>query len=467
MVYINKGDFLWVEAVGHGSNRATPMAIGARVLRLQDSHIVILDDEGNTYTGNILVALNPYRDLAIYTPDHVRLYRNRRFGDLPPHIFAMADNAYENMRSSGKPQCVIITGKTCENLAFGNAKTIRNNNSSRFGKFIDLHFNSSGAIVNAKIEQYLLEKSRIVSHAPGEQNYHVFYSLLAGLDNVEKRELELGSPADYHLLTQKRNNFHQPETPDGIPSFSEIRGAMKVLMFKEAEISSIVKILAALLHIGNIGYKVSDDNTVQINDIVCLTRVANILQVNPNDVADSLTGKTMLAKGERIRLYFDACQALDARDAFIKGVYGRLFDYIIRRINETIYKHQNKSVETTSIGVLDIYGFESMPHNSLEQLCINYANERLQQIFLRDIFKLEQAEYEAQRINWHRIDYVDNHHVLEMIAMQPMSILNVIDDESIFPQATDHTLLHKLHSNHSRNEQHYIRPKSDLSKIFG
>ncbi|KAI1716481.1 myosin head (motor domain) domain-containing protein [Ditylenchus destructor] len=520
MVYINKGDFLWVEAVGHGPNRASPMAIGARVLRLQDSHIVILDDEGNerrlnadqririmhptsiqgvedmiqlsdlheasilrnlfirfkekliyTYTGNILVALNPYRDLAIYTPDHVRLYRNRRFGVLPPHIFAMADNAYENMRSSKNPQCIIITGESgagktesaklvlkflatisgqhsCVEQqilesnpimeAFGNAKTIRNNNSSRFGKFIDLQFNSSGAIVNAKIEQYLLEKSRIVSHAPGEQNYHVFYSLLAGLDNHEKRELELRSPADYHLLTQKRNNFHQPETPEGIPGFAEIRGAMKVLMFKEAEISSIVKILAALLHIGNIGYEVSDDNTVQISDTVCLTRVANILQVNPNDVADSLTGKTMLAKGERIRLYFDACQALDARDAFIKGIYGRLFDYIIRRINETIYKPQKKSVETTSIGVLDIYGFESMPHNSFEQLCINYANERL------------------QRINWHRIDYVDNHPVLEMIAMQPMSILNVIDDESIFPQATDHTLLHKLHSNHSRNEQHYF-----------
>lgn len=230
--------------------------------------------------------MNPYTSLPIYTGETVRLYRHKRIGELPPHIFAIADNAYANMRTTQRDQCVIISGESGAGKtestklvlqflatvsgqhswieqqvleanpimeAFGNAKTVRNDNSSRFGKYIDIHFNASGAIEGARIEQYLLEKSRIVSQANEERNYHVFYCLLAGLNKDEKAELELTTAADYHYLSQGR--CFTADGRNDASDFSEIRSAMKVLMFKEPEIWSIFKILAALLHLGNVKYQ--------------------------------------------------------------------------------------------------------------------------------------------------------------------------------------------------------------------
>uniref|UniRef100_A0A183V3G8 Unconventional myosin heavy chain 6 n=1 Tax=Toxocara canis TaxID=6265 RepID=A0A183V3G8_TOXCA len=436
-----------------------------------------------TYTGSILVAVNPYMDLPIYTAEQIRLYRNRRIGELPPHIFAIADNAYTNMRRTGRNQCMIISGESGAGKtestklvlqflamvsgqhswieqqvleanpimeAFGNAKTIRNDNSSRFGKYIDIHFTGNGAIEGAKVEQYLLEKSRLVSQALGERNYHIFYCLLAGLSAAEKDELSLTSPQDYYYLTQGK--MLEAEGRNDAADLAEMRSAMKVLMFKDAEIWQIFRILAALLHIGNIKYTATILNNMEateIKDKAGVTRVAKLLQVDERSLVNALTTRSLITRDERVVSCLSAEQSLDIRDALVKGIYGRLFLYIINRINEAIYKPRKDGQRRYSIGVLDIFGFENFNTNSFEQLCINYANEHLQQFFVRHIFKLEQEEYDSEKINWRQIEFADNQNVLDLIAHQQMSIMSLIDEESIFPkvsasidlsQRTDHLI---------------------------
>uniref|UniRef100_A0A914DZP4 Myosin-VIIa n=1 Tax=Acrobeloides nanus TaxID=290746 RepID=A0A914DZP4_9BILA len=353
--------------------------------------------------------------------------------------------------------------------AFGNAKTVRNDNSSRFGKYIDIHFNANGAIEGARIEQYLLEKSRIVSQANDERNYHIFYCMLAGLSQQEKSELELTTAADYFYLAQ--GHCLKAEGRNDASDLAEIRSAMKVLMFKEPEVASILKILAALLHIGNIKYQVSTINNLEateIRDQANIKRIAKLLQLDDNLLVTALTNRTFITRNERVVSRLNAAQALDARDGLVKGIYDRLFTHIVKRINDAIYRPQKESKRhRTSIGILDIFGFENFKSNSFEQLCINYANEHLQQFFVRHVFKLEQSEYDSENINWRKIEFIDNQFALELIATRPMSIMSLIDEESIFPKGTDQTMLNKLHQNHAKNERLYIKPKSDLSKSFG
>ncbi|XP_045511744.1 myosin-VIIa [Colias croceus] len=544
MVIVTRGDYIWIEPV---SGREFDVAIGARVLAAEGRRIRVRDDDGQeqwlpperrikamhatsvhgvedmislgdlheagilrnlliryndnliyTYTGSILVAVNPYQILPIYTADQIKLYKERKIGELPPHIFAIGDNAYAHMRRYGQDQCIVISGESGAGKtestklilqylaaisgkhswieqqileanpileAFGNAKTVRNDNSSRFGKYIDIHFNSNGVIEGAKIEQYLLEKSRIVFQGPEERNYHVFYCLLAGLSKEEKKKLELGDASEYRYLSAGGN--FSCEGRDDAAEFADIRSAMKVLLFTEAEIWEILKLLAAVLHCGNIKYEATVVDNLDATEIIeqsNVRRVGNLLGVPVPSLINALTRKTLFAHGETVVSTLSKNQSVDIRDAFVKGIYGRLFVTIVKKINAAIYKP--KATMRTAIGVLDIFGFENFDHNSFEQFCINFANENLQQFFVRHIFKLEQEEYNHEGINWQHIEFVDNQDALDLIALKQLNIMALIDEESKFPKGTDQTMLAKLHKTHGLH-RNYLKPKSDINTSFG
>uniref|UniRef100_A0A4W6D9R3 Myosin VIIA n=1 Tax=Lates calcarifer TaxID=8187 RepID=A0A4W6D9R3_LATCA len=438
-----------------------------------------------TYTGSILVAVNPYQLLPIYTPDQIRLYTNKKIGEMPPHIFAIADNCYFNMQRNNKDQCCIISGESGAGKtestklilqflaaisgqhswieqqvleatpileAFGNAKTIRNDNSSRFGKYIDIHFNKRGAIEGAKIEQYLLEKSRVCRQAPDERNYHVFYCILKGMPPEMKAKLGLGLATDYSYLTM--GNCTECDGRDDLSDYSSILSAMKVLMFTETENWEISKLLAAILHMGNLRFEGTSHFTV--------------FSLEPKDVMVCLTTRTLITRGESVATPLSVEQGLDVRDAFVKGIYGRLFVWIVDKINAAIYRPPSceSDVIRRSIGLLDIFGFENFIVNSFEQLCINFANENLQQFFVRHVFKLEQEEYNLEDISWKHIEFTDNQDALDMIANKPMNIISLIDEESKFPKGTDATMLYKLNSQHKLNS-YYIPPKNSYETQFG
>ncbi|XP_041355506.1 myosin-VIIa-like isoform X2 [Gigantopelta aegis] len=554
MVILGKGDHVWMDPEVSGD---FAVAIGAQVQFSESGRIKVVDDDGHehwidgkrnirhmhptsvegmedmiglgdlneagilrnlfirymenqiyTYTGSILVAVNPYQILPIYTGDQIKLYRDKKIGELPPHIFAIADNSYSSMKRYDHDQCIIISGESGAGKtestklilqflaaisgqhswieqqileanpimeAFGNAKTIRNDNSSRFGKYIDIHFNRKGVIEGARIEQYLLEKSRIVHQAHDERNYHIFYCMLAGLSAEDKKKLELTEASHYHYLVQRDGPLIKGggiicEGRDDTKEFADIRSAMKVLMFDESEMWSILKILGALLHMGNIKYneiEIDHIDATEIQDISFIKRAARLLEVDTQDMIDSLTTKTIFTKGESVTSTINNVSAIDVRDACVKGIYGRMFVWIVDKINHAIFRPKDgPSQYRKSIGVLDIFGFENFDTNSFEQLCINYANENLQQFFVRHIFKLEQQEYNLEGISWSHIEFVDNQDALDLIAVKPMNIMALVDEESKFPQGTDQTMLNKLHQHH-RSNNNYLKPKSAFNTTFG
>ncbi|NXY23753.1 MYO7A protein, partial [Atrichornis clamosus] len=455
-----------------------------------------------TYTGSILVAVNPYQLLPIYSPEQIRLYTNKKIGEMPPHIFAIADNCYFNMQRNNKDQCCIISGESGAGKtestklilqflaaisgqhswieqqvleanpileAFGNAKTIRNDNSSRFGKYIDIHFNKRGAIEGAKIEQYLLEKSRVCRQAQDERNYHVFYCMLRGMSMEQKKKLGLGKATDYNYLAM--GNCTTCDGRDDSKEYANIRSAMKVLMFTDTENWEISKLLAAILHMGNLQYEARTYDNLDACEVVqsaSLITAATLLEVDPQDVMNCLTSRTIITRGETVSTPLSMEQALDVRDAFVKGIYGRLFVWIVEKINAAIYRPPSQELKSIrrSIGLLDIFGFENFTVNSFEQLCINFANENLQQFFVRHVFKLEQEEYNLENINWQHIEFTDNQDALDMIAIKPMNIISLIDEESKFPKGTDATMLNKLNSQHKLNTN-YIPPKNNYETQFG
>nr|XP_023648220.1 unconventional myosin-VIIa [Paramormyrops kingsleyae] len=550
MVILQQGDYVWLDLKA-GKEFGVP--IGAVVKLCDSGQIQVLDDEGNehwispqnatnikpmhptsihgvedmirlgdlneagilrnlliryrehliyTYTGSILVAVNPYQLLPIYSADQIRLYTNKKIGEMPPHIFAIADNCYFNMQRNNKDQCCIISGESGAGKtestklilqflaaisgqhswieqqvleanpileAFGNAKTIRNDNSSRFGKYIDIHFNKRGAIEGAKIEQYLLEKSRVCRQARDERNYHIFYCMLKGMTPEQKKKLGLGKATDYTYLTI--GNCTVCDGRDDMKEYSNIRSAMKVLMFTDTENWEISKLLAAILHLGNLRYEARTYDNLDACEVVrCpdLITAATLLEVDPKDLMNCLTSRTIITRGETVSTPLSMEQALDVRDAFVKGIYGRLFVWIVDKINAAIYKPPSTEPKAVrrSIGLLDIFGFENFTNNSFEQLCINFANENLQQFFVRHVFKLEQEEYNLENINWQHIEFTDNQDALDMIAIKPMNIISLIDEESKFPKGTDTTMLNKLNSQHKLNTN-YIPPKNTYETQFG
>lgn len=549
MVIVSKGEHVWLDNTGGGE---FDVPIGALVKLADSGQIQVVDDEGKehwiqsslanklrimhptsvngvddmiqlgdlneagilhnlfiryynhqiyTFTGSILVAVNPYQLYSIYDADHVKKYKNRKLGDLPPHIFAVADNAYSHMKREAHDQCVIISGESGAGKtestklilqflaavsgqhswieqqileanpvleAFGNAKTVRNDNSSRFGKYIDVHFNKTGQIEGAKIDQYLLEKSRLVSQMPDERNYHIFYRMLSGMSRDERELLNLTDASDYCYLTQ--GNCISCEGMDDSEEFAIIKGAMKVLMFSQDDSWNIFKLLAAILHIGNLEFEATIRSTVDACDITDHELgkvVAGLLEVSYENLIEAFTSRSTFARGEMIFSPVSAVKAVDIRDAFVKGIYGRIFVWIVNKINAAIFTDKlDRSAFRSSIGVLDIFGFENFNSNSFEQLCINYANENLQQFFVQHIFKLEQEEYNKEDIKWQHISFVDNQNVLDLLAQKPMNIIALVDEESRFPKGSDATMLQKINTHHKRSKL-FLPPVNSTSSLFG
>lgn len=441
-----------------------------------------------TYTGSILVAVNPYKMYDMYGLDMVKKYEGQILGTLPPHLFAVGSAAY-GMLPRGN-QVVVISGesgsgktestklimqylaavnKSPSNLiteqileasplleSFGNAKTVRNDNSSRFGKFLEVHF-KQGVILGAKVTEYLLEKSRIVTQAPEERNYHVFYELLAGLADEEKLKYGLLSADKYFYLNQG-GNCEIDGKYDG-EDFQSLMSAMQVLGFTSEEQDTIFRILASVLHLGNVYFHRKQlkhgQEGVEIGSDAEIRWTGHLLRLDVDGIKEALTTKTTEARNERVLTALNIDQALDARDAFAKALYSSLFTWLVARINHIVYKGTKK---TTAISILDIFGFEDFKENSFEQLCINYANENLQVYFNKHIFKLEQQEYAKEKIQWQNIAYNDNLPVIQLLSKKPVGILHLLDDESNFPRATDVSFLEKCHYNHALNEL-YSRPR--------
>uniref|UniRef100_A0A8C2GIK2 Myosin VIIBb n=1 Tax=Cyprinus carpio TaxID=7962 RepID=A0A8C2GIK2_CYPCA len=455
-----------------------------------------------TYVGSVLVAMNPYQMLPIYTAEQVDLYHRRKLGELPPHIFAIADSCYYNMRRKNRNQCCIISGESGAGKtestklilqflaavsgqhswveqqiiqanpvleAFGNAKTIRNDNSSRFGKYVEIFFNKEGAIEGAHMEQYLLEKSRVCHQAPQERNYHIFYCMLSGMPSDHKKTLSLGDASQFKYLSE--GNCLTCDGRDDTEEFGRIRSALKILTFSDRDCWEIFKLLAAILHMGNIDFQSTIMNNMDSSDVMSSSHfsvTAKLLEVDDAVLEKSLTHRSFMTNREIVTKPLSSEKAIHTRDAFAKAIYGRLFVWMFTKINSAIHKPQTDKPTYTrkSIGLLDIFGFENFRQNSFEQLCINYANEHLQQFFVRHIFKLEQDEYSKEGISWKHIAFNDNQKILDLLAVKPLNILALIDEESTFPKGTDATMLNKMNKEHDGNKL-YMSSKSNHGMQFG
>ncbi|XP_077439369.1 unconventional myosin-IXb isoform X4 [Vanacampus margaritifer] len=449
-----------------------------------------------TYAGSILIAINPFKFLPIYNPKYVKLYENHQLGKLEPHIFAIADVAYYAMLRKKVNQCIVISGESGSGKtqstnflihcltalsqkgyasgvertilgagpvleAFGNAKTAHNNNSSRFGKFIQVHYLETGVVRGAVVEKYLLEKSRLVSREKNERNYHVFYYLLLGASEEERKEFKLLPPEDYFYL--KQQNFMIEEEEDLHHDFERLQQAMEMVGFLPATKKQIFSVLSAILYLGNVTYQKKStgrDEGLEVGPPEVLATLSDLLKVKEELLVEALTKRKTVTVNDKLILPYSHSEAITARDSMAKSLYSALFDWIVLRINHALLNKRDmeESVPRLSIGVLDIFGFEDFETNSFEQFCINYANEQLQYYFNHHIFNLEQEEYQAEGITWHNIDYTDNVGCIHLTSKKPTGLLYLLDEESNFPHATDETLLAKFKQQHQGNKYFLSTP---------
>ncbi|XP_059953056.1 unconventional myosin-IXa isoform X3 [Mesoplodon densirostris] len=453
-----------------------------------------------TYVGSILIAINPFKFLPIYNPKYVKMYDNHQLGKLEPHIYAVADVAYHAMLQHKRNQCIVISGESgsgktqstnflihhltalsqkgfasgVEQIilgagpvleAFGNAKTAHNNNSSRFGKFIQVNYQETGTVLGAYVEKYLLEKSRLVYQEHNERNYHVFYYLLAGASEEERLAFHLKQPEEYHYLNQ---DCFTVEGEDLRHDFERLQLAMEMVGFLPKTRRQIFSLLSAILHLGNICYKKKTyrDDSIDICNPEVLPVVSELLEVKEEMLFEALVTRKTVTVGEKLILPYKLAEAVTVRNSMAKSLYSALFDWIVFRINHALMnsKDLEQNTKTLSIGVLDIFGFEDYENNSFEQFCINFANERLQHYFNQHIFKLEQEEYRAEGISWHNIDYIDNTCCINLISKKPTGLLHLLDEESNFPQATNQTLLDKFKHQHEENS--YIEFPAVMEPAF-
>uniref|UniRef100_A0A4W4FH05 Myosin IXB n=1 Tax=Electrophorus electricus TaxID=8005 RepID=A0A4W4FH05_ELEEL len=455
-----------------------------------------------TYAGSILVAINPFKFLPIYNPKYVKMYENHQLGKLEPHIFAIADVSYYAMLRKRINQCIVISGESGSGKtqstnflihcltalsqkgyasgvertilgagpvleAFGNAKTAHNNNSSRFGKFIQVNYLESGVVRGAVVEKYLLEKSRLVSREKNERNYHVFYYLLVGASEAERKEYKLLQPEDYYYL--KQQSFAIEDADDLRHDFERLQQAMEMVGFLPATKRQIFSVLSAILYLGNVTYRrksTGREEGLDAGPPEVLANLSDLLKVKEELLVEALTKRKTVTVNDKLILPYSHSEAITARDSMAKSLYSALFDWIVLRINHALLnkKDMEESVECLSIGVLDIFGFEDFATNSFEQFCINYANEQLQYYFNQHIFTLEQEEYQMEGITWHNIDYTDNVGCIHLISKKPTGLLYLLDEESNFPHATDKTLLAKFKQQHERNA--YFVPTPVMEPAF-
>ncbi|XP_049939192.1 unconventional myosin-IXa-like [Schistocerca serialis cubense] len=462
-----------------------------------------------TYVGSILIALNPFKFHPIYNPKYVKLYQNRRLGpELPPHIFAVADAAYHCMLKERRNQCIVISGesgsgktestnfllhhltalsqKGCHGSgveqtilsagpvleAFGNAKTAHNNNSSRFGKFIQVNYKENGMVHGAVVQKYLLEKSRICSQGRNERNYHVFYYLLAGASETEKKALHLKDMEEYHYLS--KSDCYTFDSADEKYEFSRLKQSMEMVGFAAEKQRRLFAVLSAVLLLGNVEFAprksaaYHHDEAVGVKNLEVVQLISQLLRVRQETLMAALTAKRARASGETLVINFRLPEAIAARDAMAKCLYGALFDWIVMQVNHALLSKKDtlRDHQGNSIGVLDIFGFEDFGLcNSFEQFCINYANEHLQYYFNQHVFKYEQEEYRKEGIRWTNIDFMDNTGCLQLIEGKPNGLLCVLDDQCNFPGATNETLLQKFNSVHKDNPFYEIPQRREAAFI--
>ncbi|XP_069047055.1 unconventional myosin-X [Lepisosteus oculatus] len=445
-----------------------------------------------TYIGSILAAVNPYQFIPnLYDHPAVELYSRHRLGEISPHIFAVANECYRSLWKRLENQCVLISGESGAGKtestklilkflsamsqhslevtskektshveqallesspimeAFGNAKTVYNNNSSRFGKFVQLNFCQKGNIQGGKIVDYLLEKNRVVRHNPGERNYHIFYALLAGTNAEQREAFYLSQPDSYYYL--KQSGCIEDKTINDKNTFHEVLNAMKTMQFSAENIQEILRLLAGILHIGNVEFMTAGG--AQVSSKSALGRAAELLGLDSGQLAEVLTHRSMILRGEEISTPLTVEQAVDSRDSMAMALYSQCFTWIIRKLNSRIRGKE----DFKSIGILDIFGFENFEVNRFEQFNINYANEKLQEYFNKHIFSLEQLEYNKEGLIWEDINWMDNGECLDLIEKK-LGLLALINEESHFPKGTDSTLLEKLHNQHSQNP-FYVKPR--------
>uniref|UniRef100_A0A8C7RF45 Unconventional myosin-VI n=1 Tax=Oncorhynchus mykiss TaxID=8022 RepID=A0A8C7RF45_ONCMY len=483
-------------------------------------------DKIYTYVANILIAVNPYYDIPkLYAPETIKSYQGRSLGTLPPHVYAIADKAYRDMRVLKMSQSIIVSGESgagkTENTkfvlrylttsygtgqdiderivqanplleAFGNAKTVRNNNSSRFGKFVEIHFNEKSKVVGGFVSHYLLEKSRICMQSKEERNYHIFYRLCAGASEDIRQRLHLDSPDSFRYLNrgctryfaskdtdkQIMQNRKSPEHVklgalkdpllDDQGDFNRMCGAMKKIGLDDTEKLDLFRVVAGVLHLGNIDFEETGSTSggciLMNQSSQKLAYCADLLGLDQEDLRVSLTTRVMLttaggAKGTVIKVPLRVEQANNARDAMAKAVYSCLFDHVVRRVNQCF------PFKTSSnfIGVLDIAGFEYFEHNSFEQFCINYCNEKLQQFFNERILKEEQELYQREGLGVNEVHYVDNQDCIDLVEAKLVGILDILDEENRLPQPSDHHFANTIHSQHKDHFRLTVPRKSKLA----
>ncbi|XP_028273403.1 unconventional myosin-Vb isoform X1 [Parambassis ranga] len=453
-----------------------------RVRFLESNHIY-------TYCGIVLVAINPYEQLQIYGEEVINAYSGQNMGDMDPHIFAVAEEAFKQMARDERNQSIIVSGESGAGKtvsakyamryfatvggsandtnveekvlasspimeAIGNAKTTRNDNSSRFGKYIQIGFSRRYHIIGANMRTYLLEKSRVVFQAEDERNYHIFYQLCASATLAEFRELSLTSAEDFTYTSLGENIFI--EGVNDAEDFKKTREAFTLLGVKDSTQSSIFKIMASILHLGNIEIRSERDGEsshIARNDLH-LQHFCRLLGVELQQMEHWLCHRKLVTATETYVKTMSSKQATNARDALAKHIYARMFDWIVEHINTAL---QASSKQHSFIGVLDIYGFETFEVNSFEQFCINYANEKLQQQFNSHVFKLEQEEYMKEQIPWTLIDFYDNQPCIDLIEAR-LGILDLLDEECKVPKGTDQNWAQKLYKQHS-SSAHFQKPR--------
>ncbi|XP_070266044.1 LOW QUALITY PROTEIN: unconventional myosin-Ia [Myotis yumanensis] len=444
-----------------------------------------------TYIGNVLVSVNPYQQLPIYGPEFIAKYQECTFYELKPHIYALANVAYQSLKFRDRDQCILITGESgagkteasklvmsyvaavCgkgeqvnsvkEQLlqsnpvleAFGNAKTIRNNNSSRFGKYMDIEFDFKGSPLGGVITNYLLEKSRVVKQLKGERNFHIFYQLLAGADAQLLAALKLErDTGGYAYLNREVSRV---DGMDDASNFKSVQSAMTVIGFSEEEIRWVLEVTALVLKLGNV--KLSDEfqangiSASGISDARGVREIGEMMGLDSKELERALCSRTMATAKEKVVTALNVVQAQYARDALAKNIYSRLFNWIVNRINESIKVGTGEKKKV--MGVLDIYGFEILEDNSFEQFVINYCNEKLQQVFIELTLKEEQEEYKREGIPWQKVDYFDNGIICNLIEHNQRGILAMLDEECLRPGVvSDSTFLAKLNQLFSKHS-HY------------
>ncbi|KAM8837739.1 unconventional myosin-XVB isoform 2-T2 [Spinachia spinachia] len=443
-----------------------------------------------TYIGNMLLSINPFKLLNIYTEELRQKYQGTEQHRNPPHVYAIADAAFSQSQDSTQEQCIIISGQSGsgkteatklivhylssvyqdrnDNLrqpmevfpileSFGNAKTILNNNSSRFGKYLHIHI-LHGVVVGTSLSKYLLEKSRVVFQANEERNYHVFYEMLAGMNDWDKEELYLQGAETYYYLNQ--GGACELKLKQDKQDFQLLVQCFETIGLHADQISTVWAILSSILQLGNICFSSYESESFEVARIFSeaeARRVGSLLQISSEALQTVITHRVTETTYDRIYCPLSVESAIEYRDAIAKALYSVLFDWLLEQTNDWLSPAEMDS----TVGIVDIYGFEDLGVNSFEQLCINFANEQLQNFVNKAVISQEQEEYSAEQIQWYPMQLKNFHSCLELLSSRPHGILRILDDQTCLPQATDHTFLQKCHYHHC-NSPYYAKPKNPL-----